>query len=351
MIAIKNLTFQIGDFSLNNISVSIREGEYFVILGPSGAGKTVFLECLAGLHRIKHGEIWIDNANVTHLAPEKRKIGYVPQDYVLFPFLSVAENIQFGLKHGKYDKSNIRKQMISMAELLGISHLFDRDPTTLSGGEKQRVALARALVTSPRILLMDEPFSSLDLQTAKHLRLEIKKIHEELGITTLHVTHNQDEAEELADRITVIHAGKVQQTGTADDIFFSPNNETVSKFIGALNILRVDSCRSLGLGLMDVECGGIHIVLPHDDGIVQKIVISPKDVWISNLPTPGPQINHYKGRIRDITKTGIIVRIRVEVGQNILDAELPENTFTEMSLAPGMDAYLILRFRSLKTLS
>jgi ABC-type sugar transport system ATPase subunit len=351
MIEIKNLSIQMGEFSLKNLSITVRDKEYFVILGPSGAGKTVFLECLAGLHRIKQGEIWVDEVDIAHHSPEERKIGYVPQDYVLFPFLNVAENIQFGLKRGKYDRLNIPKRVLTLADLLGITHLLERDTRSLSGGEKQRVALARALATAPRILLMDEPLSSLDLQTGKHLRLELKRMHQELGVTTFHVTHNHDEAEELADRIAIIHAGRVQQTGTPSDIFFSPKNEAVSNFIGALNILKCDSCRILGSGLVEVDCGGIHIVLPHDEATVQKVAIAPRDVWVSDLLPPGPQVNRYKGRIHDIEHTGVVVRLSIEVGQKILKAEIPEDIFAEMHLLPGKDAYIILRLRLLKTLS
>lgn len=136
MIEIKNLSIKIGDFSLRDINLVIRDKEYLVVLGPTGAGKTVLMECLAGLHRIKQGEIWTDDMNITHLPPEERKIGYVPQDYVLFPFLNVQENILFGLKRGKYEKTEILRQMMILADLLGINHLLSRDTRTLSGGEK-----------------------------------------------------------------------------------------------------------------------------------------------------------------------------------------------------------------------
>ena len=172
MIEIKNLSIRKGDFSLQNLQITIRDKEYFVILGPSGAGKTVFLECVAGLHKIKTGEIWADKTNITHFVPENRGVGYVPQDYVLFPFLNVKDNILFGLKQSKHTKTEVHKRVQVLADLLGITHLLDRDTRTLSGGEKQRVALARALAPSPRIVLLDEPLSSLDVQTSKYLRLE-----------------------------------------------------------------------------------------------------------------------------------------------------------------------------------
>ncbi|MDP2917201.1 MAG: ATP-binding cassette domain-containing protein [Dehalococcoidia bacterium] len=351
MIRIKNLSYQLDQFSLKDLNLSIEDGEYFVILGPTGAGKTVLLECVAGLHKVSKGEIWINGSEVTHLTPEERGLGYVPQDYVLFPFLNVMENIVFGIKRDRHSRSKVQERLTSLANLMGISSLLKRDVRSLSGGEKQRVALARALAPAPRILLLDEPLSSLDLQTAKHLRLELKRIHRELGVTTLHITHNQAEAEELADRIAIIHCGRVEQVGKPNDVFFSPENETVSNFIGALNILECRSCRSLGPGLMEVDCGGMRIILPHDEGMVQKVAIFPRDIYVSDVPPPGPSVNRYKGKIRDIKLMGSMARLEVEVGENILKAEIPQDMCEEMNLASGKDVYLILRLRLLRILN
>jgi ABC-type sugar transport system ATPase subunit len=351
MIGIKNLSIQMGEFSLKNLNLTIQDKEYFVILGPSGAGKTVLLECLAGLHRIKKGEIWINDTNVTRLSPEERKIGYVPQDYVLFPFLSVAENILFGLKRGKYDNLAIRKRMLSLADLLGITHLLDRNTPSLSGGEKQRVALARALATSPRILLMDEPLSALDVQTSKYLRLELRRIHQELGVTTIHVTHNHLEAEELADRMAIMSSGEIVQIGQPDDIFFSPQNEAVTSFTGSLNILECNSCRQLVPGLVEVDCSGMQIVLPHDEGNLQKIAISPRDIYISDVLPPGPSVNRYKGIINAIDVNSTMAKLSLKVDNVNLKAEMPAELARDMSLIVGKEVYLILKLRRLKVLS
>jgi ABC-type sugar transport system ATPase subunit len=351
MIEIKNLSIQMGEFSLNNLNFNIKDKEYFVILGPSGAGKTVLLECLAGLHRLKKGEIWIDNINVTHLAPEERKVGYVPQDYVLFPFLNVAENIQFGLKRGKYDKEQIQKRLQTLADLLGITHLLERDTRTLSGGEKQRVALARALATSPRMLLMDEPLSALDVQTSNYLRLELRRIHQELGVTTIHITHNHLEAEEMADRMAIMNKGNIEQVGKPQEIFFSPETQAVSDFIGSLNILDCDSCRQLVPGLIEVDCSGMKIVLPHDEGDMQKIAISPRDVYISDVLPPGPAVNRYQGTIKTIDIIASTARLGVEVGKVTIKAEVPAELSREMHMTPGKEVYLILKLRRLKVLS
>ncbi len=350
MIAIKDLSINIGEFSLQDLSLTIRDREYFVILGPSGAGKTVLMECVAGIHKIRQGEIWIDKTNVTRLAPEERNIGYVPQDYVLFPFLNVRENILFGLKRDKHNQPEARRRLLMLSELLGITHLLDRDTLNLSGGEKQRVALARALATSPGLLLMDEPLNALDVQTSNYLRLELRRIHRELAVTTIHITHNHTEAEELADRIAVMNAGRIEQVGQPREIFFSPGTAAVSDFIGSLNILYCDSCRQLVPGLVEVDCGGLHIVIPHDEGDLEKIAISPRDVYVSDKLPPGPAVNRYQGVITDIDFNTTMARLNVKVGGINIKAEMPNELTKEMGLITGQEVYLILKLRRLKVL-
>ncbi len=348
MIKINNLSFHLGNFSLKDISLTISDKEYLVILGPTGAGKTVLLECIAGLHHIKQGEIWMGQNEVTRLTPEERNLGYVPQDYVLFPFLNVAENIAFGLKQTGYQKTEMQGRVKSLANLLGISPLLNRDTRSLSGGEKQRVALARALAPSPEILLLDEPLSNLDLQTAKYLRLELRRVHNELGVTTLHITHNQVEAEEIADRIAILNMGRLEQVGKPEEIFFYPENETVSDFIGAPNILDCDYCHPLGQGLFEVSCGAMRIILPHDGDRVQRIALFPRDIYISDTQPPGPQVNRFKGTITSIKFSGATVRLQVKVAENTLQAEMPHDIFEDMDLTVGKEVFLILKLRRIR---
>jgi molybdate/tungstate transport system ATP-binding protein len=350
MIEIKNLSLNIGNFSLKDLNASIQDKEYFVILGPSGAGKTVFIECIAGLHKAKTGQVWVDKTNITNFLPEERGVGYVPQDYVLFPFLNVRENITFGLKRGKYNKIDTQKRMTTLADLLGIAHLLDRDTRTLSGGEKQRVALARALAPSPKLLLLDEPLSSLDVQTSKYLRLELRRIHQELGVTTIHITHNHMEAEELADHIAVMCDGKIEQIGKPQDIFFSPATDAVCSFVGSLNILNCDSYRQLVPGLVEVDCGGIHIVIPHDEEPMQKIAISPRDVYIYDSVPPGPSVNRFKGVVSSIDSNTTVAKLDVKVGSVNIKAEMPSELAREMNMIIGKEVYLILKLRRLKVL-
>jgi len=348
MIQIKNLSLQLGNFFLKDINLTIVDREYFIILGPTGAGKTILLECVAGLHRIKQGEIWVDQNEVTRLAPEERNIGYVPQDYVLFPFLNVAENIAFGVGQTSCTKTEMKKQVKSLANLLAISHLLDRDTRSLSGGEKQRVALARALASSPKILLLDEPLSSLDLQTSKYLRLELLRIHRELGITTLHVTHNQIEAEEMADRLAILNMGTLEQVGRTEEVFFYPKSEVVSDFIGAPNILDCDYCRTLGQGLMEVNCKGLRIIVPHDGDLIQRIALFPRDIYVSDTQPPGPQVNRFDGIITNIKPYGGTIRLEVKVGENTLRTEMSHDIFEDMDLTVGKEVFLILKLRRIR---
>jgi molybdate/tungstate transport system ATP-binding protein len=348
MIEIKDLSINLEEFQLKDINLTVSDREYFVILGPTGAGKTVLIECIAGLHRIKQGEIWVDGKNVTRMTPEERNVGYVPQEYVLFPFLNVAGNIAFGLRQTSLDKSAIKERVKTLANLLGVSHILNRDTRTLSGGEKQRVALARALAPYPKILLLDEPLSALDLQTAKYLRSELQRIHQELGVTTLHITHDQIEAEEISDRIAILNAGRIEQVGEAEEVFFYPESDAVSNFIGTPNILDCDECRAVGQGMMEVDCRGLKIILPHDGNTIQRIALFPRDIYISDTQTPGLQINRFKGAITNIKSLGATVKIQVKSGENTLRAEMPHHVFEEMNLEMGREVFVTLRLRRIR---
>lgn len=348
MISIKGVTVKIGNFTLNDINLNIQEGEYFVVVGPTGAGKTIILEAIAGLQRFRNGEIWIRGKDVTSLPPEQRQIGYVPQDYALFPFLNVRDNINFGLRRLVNNKQQNRERVESIAHILGIYHLLDRNVRKLSGGEKQRVAIARALAISPKVLLLDEPMGSLDVRTAKYLRLELKRYHEELGITTIHVTHNLIEAEEMADRMAILNTGHVEQIGSPDEVFFYPQSPFVADFIGTPNILDCDYCNDLGHGLMEVVCGGVPIILPHYDKPVRKLALMPRDVYVTTRTPPGPGINRFKGTVTGVTPFSSLMKLNIQVkGINLL-AELPQDIFEEMDIKTGEEVHLILKLRSLK---
>jgi ABC-type Fe3+/spermidine/putrescine transport system ATPase subunit len=229
-----------------------------------------------------------------------------------------------------------------------IGHLAGRYPRQLSGGEKQRVALARALALSPRVLLLDEPMSSLDAQTAKYLRTELKQLQRQLGITTVYVTHDLDEAEEMADRIAVIQEGRLQQVGRPEEVFFYPVNEVVSDFIGAPNILHCDRCQSLGQGVMEADCGAMKIILPDDGSPVRRIALFPRDIYVSEVMPPGPAVNRFRGVLTAIRPMGDAVRLEIKVAEHRLMAEVPHHIFEDMDLSPGQEVFLILKLRRIK---
>ncbi len=348
MIEVKGLSLRLGEFRLRDINLSIADGEYFVILGPTGAGKTVLMECLAGIHRIRQGGIWLDGTDITRLAPEERNLGYVPQDYVLFPFLSVVDNITFGLKRARRSGDGVREWIDRLADLTGIDHLLQRDTRSLSGGEKQRVALARALAPSPRILLLDEPLGALDQRTAKSLRLELRRVHRELNLTTIHITHDLMEALEMADRVAVVQNGRVEQVAPPEEMLFSPQGEGVSDFIGAPNILDCDYCRNLGQGIVEVGCGALKLTVPHEGGQVSKVAILPRHVYISETRPPGLSVNGFDGVVTAVRHVGNTVKIWVDVLNINLMVETPSFIFDEMNLDVGSEVFLILRMRRIR---
>ena len=330
-----------------DVNLEIVDRELLVLLGPNGAGKTTLLNIIAGLTDYD-GSVLFDRQPVDRLPPSKRGVGYLFQDLFLFPHLDVTANIAYGLRAQKQAQYELEGRVEELLQLMKIEHLAARYPKHLSGGEKQRVALARALALSPRVLLLDEPLSSLDMQTAKYLRTELKQLQRKLGITTIYVTHDLAEAEEMADRIAIIQNGQIQQAGRPEEVFFYPVNEVVSDFIGAPSILHCDHCRSLGQGVMEVTCGGLNIVLPDDGSMVKRIALFPRDIYISETKPPGPEVNRFKGTITSIKSYQDAVRLEVRVGENKLVAEVPHHIFEDMDLSVGKEVFLILKLRRIK---
>jgi len=238
LIEVRGVSIRLGEFAVHDAHLQVEKGEYFVLLGPTGAGKTVLLECIAGLHRPESGDVLVEGRRMNRVPPEQRGLGYLPQDYALFPHLDVARNIGFGMRLRRKSRDKIERKVNELAGLLKITHLLGRSPLHLSGGEKQRVALARALAIEPKVLLLDEPLSALDEQTRETLCVELRRVHSELKTTTVHVSHNFEETLAVADRIGIIQDGRVRQVGTAEDVFRRPASEFVARFVRSENIWR-----------------------------------------------------------------------------------------------------------------
>jgi len=337
----------ICQYICRDVNLKIRDKELLVLLGPNGAGKTTIANIIAGLTDYQ-GSVLFDGVAVDKLPANKREVGYLFQDLVLFPHLDVAANIAYGLTTRKQSPQQVRARVKQLLQMMKIEHLASRYPKHLSGGEKQRVALARALAPSPRVLLLDEPLSSLDVPTAKYLRTELKQLQQRLGITTAYVTHDLQEAEEMADRIAVLQNGCLEQVDKPEKVFFYPRNEKVSDFIGAPNILDCDYCRSLGRGVMEVGCGGLPIIVPHDGEAVHRIALLPTDIHISETHPPGPEVNRFKALITSIKPTDETVRIGLKAGKLNLLAGMPHHIFEDMSLEVGKEVFLIFKLRRIR---
>ena len=339
MIEIKNLSIALGKFFLKGINLLINDKEYFIILGPTGVGKTVLVECIAGLHKVK-GEIWIDRFNATRLTPEEREIGYVPQDYVLFPFLNAGDNIAFGLRQARYSKVEKRGRVKDLSELLGITHLLQRDTRSLSGGEKQRVAIARALAPSPQILLLDEPLSALDSETRTRLREELRRIHSVTQTTILHVTHSFDEAFLLGSQMAVMNDGQVLQVGEPSHVFRKPNTKFVADFLGVSNLFQGEAIIKGDASFVKVN--GTSIMSSVTKAGRVYVSIRPEDILVSLKPIESSARNSFEGSIENIVDVGTVIRITVNVGVLFI-VTITKRSFEDMRLEIGTRVYLTFK--------
>ncbi|MFA0783041.1 ABC transporter ATP-binding protein [Fervidibacter sacchari] len=363
MLLIENLSIRLGEFDLRDISFEVRDGEYFVLLGPTGTGKTVLIECIAGLHRPRTGKIILNGRDVTDLPPEERGIAYVPQDYALFPNLTAFENIAFGLRVRKLPDSKVRAKVYELAEWLGITYLLDRLPLTLSGGEKQRVALARALAVEPQILLLDEPLAAVDEQTRERLCRELKAIQRQTGATFVHVSHNFEETLAVADRIgvmnfvegtgdggrgTKLRIGQLLQVGTPDEIFYRPVNEFVARFTRAENIWRGEIRSQTGeWAQVWLNGASLWVQLPEGHQLPKgeiTVVVRPERVrLLTAAKVSDEQMNLLSGEISAMTDKGAFWKVEVstEVGISVV-VLVSKREAEQMGLALGQPVAVAL---------
>ncbi len=336
---IVNLTKRFGVFeALKDINLDVKQSELICLLGPSGCGKTTVLRCIAGLETPTTGQIFQNGVDVAPFPPDKRDFGIVFQSYALFPNLTVNENLAFGLKNRKFTKKQIEERITQLKHTVGLEGQGPKFPSQLSGGQQQRVALARALATSPGLLLLDEPLSALDAKVRQHLRREILQLQRKIGITTILVTHDQEEALTMGDRIVVMDHGVIAQTGTPGEIYGSPVSAFVADFIGEMNFLE-GFVKTSGSVMID-QINFSFKPLDNDQVKNKKVFfcIRPEDIVINRASKPNNDVNNALATIQHTEYLGSIYRIRLTFrNSNQIEfvAQVPPANMRELSLDPG----------------
>jgi ABC-type Fe3+/spermidine/putrescine transport system ATPase subunit len=330
MLKLKNINKKLGRFALSGINIEIPEGEYFVLLGRSGSGKTQLLELIAGLSVPDSGEIWINNQDATRKKIQERPVGLVFQDYAIFPNMTVFGNIAYPLHSGKLKKSEINQKVNLIAEEMNISNLLERYTQNLSGGELQRVALARTLVNSPKLLLLDEPMASIDASLKDDIKRTLRQLNRN-GLTIIHVTHDYREAVSLAGRVGVIHNGHIIQEGPPEMVFSRPVNKFVARYAGIRNFFRVKFCRENDS--WKALCDGNLVFKISGNGFTEEglIILKSEDIKITDSePLPGFD-NCFRGVIKEINPSEYGMEIAVDAGE-IFYVDLPVNDFKSLQI-------------------
>jgi sulfate transport system ATP-binding protein len=306
-ISVEGANKSFGDFqALNDVSIEVPDGSLTALLGPSGSGKSTLLRAIAGLETLDGGRVMIDDEDVSKKPTQKREVGFVFQHYAAFKHMTVFENVGFGLKIRKWDKAKIASRVDELLRLVQLGGLADRYPSQLSGGQRQRMALARALAVEPQVLLLDEPFGALDAKVRKDLRTWLRRLHEEMHVTTIFVTHDQEEAMDVAGQLVVMNEGRVEQSGTANDLYEHPANEFVMSFVGEVNQL------------------GDRFVRPHDMDVVLDADEQTQE-----------------GMVQRIVALGFEVRVEFVLGDGTeVWAQLTRSELQRLELREGQIAYL-----------
>jgi putative spermidine/putrescine transport system ATP-binding protein len=314
-LSLQNLTKRYGDtVATQDVSIDIEPGEFITLLGPSGSGKTTTLNMIAGFVDLTEGEVLMDNQPIGNLRPHRRNIGMVFQHYALFPHMTAYENVAFPLKQRKVSKEDRGRRVDEALALVRLEGFGDRYPRELSGGQQQRVALARAIVFAPQVLLMDEPLGALDKKLREWLQLEIRRIHRELGITFVYVTHDQEEALVLSDRIAVFTKGRIEQIGTAADLYERPQTLFVAEFIGESNLF---PGRVVGSGdYVEVASDGYRLRAPASEQLQEGsqgvIVVRPERLRVAADPEPGDNHNVLDAVVRHVVYLGSARKLELE---------------------------------------
>ncbi len=339
---IERLTKQFGDFwALKDVSLDILPGEFVCFLGPSGCGKTTLLRAIAGLELQTSGRIFQADKEISTLPASHRDFGIVFQSYALFPNLTVAANVGYGLVSHGMPRVEIATRVSDLLRLVGLPDSGPKYPAQLSGGQQQRVALARALALSPGLLLLDEPLSALDARVRAYLRVEIRRLHQRLGITTIMVTHDQEEALTMADRIVVMNQGVIEQVGNPTEVYRQPASAFVADFVGTTNFLPAVVLRpgTVRMGQMDLQCD---IDIQPGPGSDVTLAVRPEDVMVRNTVAGSP--NTFTARVEGLEFLGSFCRASLQLGENqpVLLADFSINLVRDLRIAEGMDLLVSL---------
>ncbi len=304
---------------LKGIDISINSGEFFAFLGPSGCGKTTLIRLIAGFETAQNGQVFIGDREVSHLPPWRRNVGMVFQSYALWPHMTVRKNVAFGLEERHVPRSQVRERVNKALDLVGLLDFSDRRPSQLSGGQQQRVALARTIVIEPQVLLLDEPLSNLDAGLRVQMRRELRQLQRKLSLTTIFVTHDQEEANTTADRIAVISDGIVQQVGSPMELYDRPANLFVAKFLGVANVLEGTVVLKEGKPVFHSLDGAVVIPIGESSREGVHIVFRPQNLTIhASEAAPAPGTTDLHGRVEQREFLGSVVRYRVALGQHSL---------------------------------
>ena len=341
-IKIRNAVKRYGNNTIiSDLSLDIKEGEFFTLLGPSGCGKTTLLRMIAGFNTIEGGDFYFSEKRINDLDPAKRNIGMVFQNYAIFPHLTVKKNVAFGLTNRKISKEQMEIETQKFLELMQIAQFKERMPEKLSGGQQQRVALARALVIQPDVLLMDEPLSNLDAKLRVEMRTAIKNIQHNVGITTVYVTHDQEEAMAVSDRIAIMKDGYIQHIGKPQDIYQRPSNLFVASFIGRTNLLdaelSVEDGKSFLVFVNGYKVEMKHVKEEYKKSMKVKVSIRPEEFVILENSTEG-----MKAKIEDSIFLGLNTHYQVEF-ENGVHAEIVQESRIDSITPPGTEIYLTVK--------
>jgi spermidine/putrescine transport system ATP-binding protein len=320
---LRGITKTFGDVrAVDGLSLRVRKGEFLSLLGPSGCGKTTTLRIVAGFENPSAGEVYLEGQRLGSTPPYQRNVNTVFQHYVLFPHMTVYQNIAFGLQMKRLPRDEIRTRVTDMLKIVELSGYEARYPRQLSGGEQQRVGLARALVNAPAVLLLDEPLGALDLKVRKRMQLELKRIHREVGITFLYVTHDQEEALVMSDRIAVMHRGRLEQLDSVENIYLRPRSKYVSDFIGEVNLftgtLATRSAGGMNILTSEGDTLTVDISDPLSPGVAVEVAIRPEKIRLSTAPIQGE--NTFPGAVIDHVFLGPMTKyfVRLDSGKEVM---------------------------------